>query len=117
MDNPTVTKTSEPMPELPATNGVYVRGVVVSNRAKAFKRKDGTGISVAVECEIALQPGVATWVRYFEPKTDPSVRVENEIVVEFPKLKEFQQVTIHATRVKSDEHTGQLVIKAGVLVA
>jgi len=56
-------------------------------------------------------------VRYFEPKTDPSVRVENEVVVEFPKLKEFQQVTIHATRVKSDEHTGQLVIKAGVLVA
>ena len=105
------------MPALPAANGVYVRGVVVSNRAKAFKRKDGTGISVAVECEIALQPGVATWVRYFEPKTDTSVRVENEIVVEFPKLKEFQQVTIHATRVKSDEHTGQLVIKAGALVA
>lgn len=49
------------MPVLPAANGVYVRGVVVSNRAKAFKRKDGTGISVAVECEIALQPGVATW--------------------------------------------------------
>ena len=112
-----LTKPPEPNPIIPAANGVYVRGVVVSNRAKAFKRKDGTGVSVAVECEIALQPGVATWVRYFEPKTDPSVRVENEIVVEFPKLKEFQQVTIHATRVKSDEHTGQLVIKAGALVA
>jgi len=52
------------------------RGVIVSNRAKAFKRKDGTGISVAVEYEIALQPGVAIWVKYFEPKTDNSVRVE-----------------------------------------
>jgi hypothetical protein len=110
-------KASEPMPVLPAVNGVYVRGVVVSNRAKAFKRKDGTGLSVAVEYEIALQPGVATWVRYFEPKTDTSVRVEGEVVVEFPKLKEFQQVTIHATRVKSDEHTGQLVIRSGELVA
>lgn len=37
--------------------------------------------------------------------------------MEFPKLKEFQTVTIHATRVKSDEHTGQLVIRAGELVA
>jgi hypothetical protein len=101
---------------LPAANGVYLRGLVVSNRAKAFKRKDGMGTSVAVECEIALQPGVATWVRYFEPTTDTSVHVEGENVVEFPKLKEFQQVTIHATKVKSDEHTGQLMIRAGVLV-
>ena len=98
-------------------NGVYVRGVIVSNRAKAFKRKDGTGISVAVEYEIALQPGVATWVKYFEPKTDTSVRVEGETVVEFPKFKEFQQVTIRASRVKADEHTGQLIIKSGDLVA
>lgn len=56
-------------------------------------------------------------MRYFEPKTDTSVRLEGEVVVEFPKLKEFQQVTIHATRVKSDEHTGQLVIRSGELVA
>jgi hypothetical protein len=99
-----------------SANGVYVRGVIVSNRAKAFKRKDGTGTSVAVEHEIALQPGVATWVRYFEPKTDNSVRVEGEVVLEFPKLTEFQQVTIRATRIKSDEHTGQLVIRAGEVV-
>ena len=104
------------MPVLPAANGVYVRGVVVSNRAKAFKRKDGTGISVVVEHEIALQPGVAIWARYFEPKTDTDVRLEGEVVVEFPKLKEFQQVTIRASRVKSDEHTGQLVIRGGELV-
>lgn len=109
-------KTTEQNPEMLAANGVYVRGVVVSNRAKAFKRKDGTGTSVAVEHEIALQPGVAIWVRYFEPAKDNSVRIEGENVVEFPKLKEFQQVTIRATKVRSDEHTGQLVIKAGELV-
>ena len=109
-------KPTEQNPEMLAANGVYVRGVIVSNRAKAFKRKDGTGTSVAVEHEIALQPGVAIWVRYFEPAKDNSVRIEGENVVEFPKLKEFQQVTIRATRVRSDEHTGQLVIKAGELV-
>jgi len=114
MDN--INKTAEKNPATPA-NGVYVRGVIVSNRAKAFKRKDGTGTSVAVEHEVALQPGIATWVRYFEPRTDASVRVEGDTVVEFPRFKEFQQVTIRATRVKSDEHTGQLIIKAGELVS
>ena len=109
--NPTETKTTTP------ANGVYVRGVVVSNRAKAFKRKDGTGISVVVETEIGTQPGVVTWVCYLDPKTDTSVRVEGENVVEFPKLKEFQQVTIRATRLRSDEHSGQLVIRSGELVA
>ena len=114
MDN--VNKTKEITPALPAANGVYVKGVVVSNRAKAFKRKDGTGTSVAVEYEIALQPGVAIWVRYFDPAKDNTVRVEGDQVVEFPKLKEFQQVTIRATKVRSDEYTGQLVIKAGELI-
>ena len=112
-----LSKPTETNLPLPVGNGVYVRGVVVSNRAKAFKRKDGTGTSVAVEYEIALQPGVATWVRYFEPAKDNSVRLEGEEVVEYPKLKEFQQVTIRATRIRSDEHTGQLVIRAGELLA
>jgi hypothetical protein len=69
-----------------------------------------------VEYEIALQPGVAIWVKYFEPKTDNSVRVEGETVVEFPKLEESQQVTIRASRIKSDENTGQLVIRSGDLI-
>jgi hypothetical protein len=69
-----------------------------------------------VEYEIALQPGVAIWVKYFEPKTDNSVRVEGETVVEFRKLGESQQVTIRASRIKSDEHTGQLVIRSGDLI-
>lgn len=102
---------------LPSANGVYVRAVVVSNRAKAFKRKDGTGISVVVETELATQPGVVVWSRYFDPKTDASARVEGEIVVEFPKLKEFQQVLIRAGGLRSDERTGQIVIKSGELVS
>jgi hypothetical protein len=42
--------------------------------------------------------------------------VEGETVVEFPKLKEFQQVLIRAGGLRSDERTGQIVIKSGELV-
>jgi hypothetical protein len=114
MDN--VNKTAE-KPSPTSANGVFVRGVVVSNRAKAFKRKDGSGVSVLVEVEIATQPGMVTWVLYYDPKADSTVRVDGEKVVEFPRMREFQQVTIRANRIRSDEHTGQLVIKDGELVA
>jgi hypothetical protein len=110
-----VTKPAEVTP-VPNANGVWVRGVVVSNRAKAFNRKDGTGVSVVVEHEIALQPGVATWTRFLDPKKDSNVRVDGLNVVEFPQLKEFQQVTIRATRIRSDEKTGLLVINGGEMV-
>jgi hypothetical protein len=98
------------------SNGIYVLGVIVSNRAKSFQRKDGSGVSVVVEHEIALQPGVAVWQRYFDPKKDPGVRVEGENVAEFPKLKEFQQVRIRAAKIRTDEHSGQIVIKGGELL-
>ena len=111
MDKPNINK------PVTTTNGIYVVGVVVSNRAKAFQRKDGSGVSVVIEHEIALQPGVAVWQRYFDPKKDTGLRLEGENVVEFPKLKEFQPVTIKAARLRTDEHTGQVVIKGGELVA
>jgi hypothetical protein len=67
---------------------------------------------MAVEHEIAPQSGVAV---LGAPKTEQTVRVEGENVIEFPKLKEFQQLTIRATRILTDERTGQLVIRAGEL--
>jgi len=106
------TKTNKPM-----TNGIYVVGVIVSNRAKAFQRKDGSGVSVVVEHEVALQPGVAVWQRYLDPKKDAGVRIEGENVVEFPRMKEFAAVTIKAAGLRKDEHTGQVVIKGGELIA
>jgi hypothetical protein len=108
-------KSNVSTPVVPA-NGIYVQGVVVSNRAKSFQRKDGSGVSVVVEHEIALQPGVAVWQRYFDPKKDAGVRVEGDNVTEFPKLKEFQQVKIRAAKIRTDEHTGQTVIKGGELL-
>ncbi len=106
---------SEGTKPLPTGNGIFVRGIVVSNRARAIKRKDGTGTLVLVEHEIALQPGVATWARFLDPKTDPGVKVEGENVTEFPKLADFQSVTIKAGKVGTDGHSGQLVIRSGEL--
>ena len=98
-------------------NGVFVRGIVVSNRAKAFKRKDGSGTAVVVEHEIALQPGVVIWARYFDPMKDACVKVEADLVTVYPKLKDLATVTIRALKLRSDERTGQLVIKDGELLA
>ncbi len=104
-----------PKPTLTA-NGHYVFGVVISNTARIFKRKDGTGVGVLVRHEIALQPGIAVWERFMDPKIDAGVRVEGESAVEFPRLKEFAQVLIRAVRTRIDEHTKQLVIQSGELV-
>jgi hypothetical protein len=105
-------------PTAPSTpNGIYARGVVVSQRAKAFQRKDGSGITVNIECELALQPGVITWSRFLDPKTELGLKLDGEKVLDFPKLKEFQAVTVRATRLRTNEHTGQMTITQGELIA
>jgi hypothetical protein len=81
-------------------NGLYVRGVVISNRAFAFRRKDGSGMGIKVQHEVALQPGLAVWERYFDPRTDKEVKFDGDKVLEFPQLPEFQQITLRADRFK-----------------
>ncbi len=46
----------------------------------------------------------------------PAAR-RGENALEVPKLKEFAPVTIKAAKVRRDEHTGQVTIKGGELVA
>ena len=58
-------------------NGLFVRGVVMSSVAKVLKRKDGTGVFVIVRNEIALQPGLATWEAFHDPK-DGKVKLDGE---------------------------------------
>ncbi len=111
MDKTNITK-----PAVPA-NGIYVAGVIVSHRARLFHRKDGSGISVLVEHEIATQPGVALWQRYLDPKKDAGLKVEGDNVLEYPNLKEFQPVTIKVTRLRTDQHSGQVLISAGEIIA
>ena len=78
-------------------NGLFVRGVVMSSTAKAHKRKDGTGVFVIVRHELALQPGLAVWEAFHDPK-DGLVKLDGEQVLTFPKLTDFQQVTLKVLR-------------------
>ena len=95
-------------------NGLFVRGVVMSSAAKAHKRKDGTGVFVIVRHELALQPGLAVWEAFHDPK-DGKVKLDGENVVTFPKLPEFQQVTLKVLR--WEERDKRLVIKEAQVVA
>jgi hypothetical protein len=95
-------------------NGLFVRGVVMSSTAKVFKRKDGSGNVVCIRHEIALQPGMAVWEEYLDPK-DGKVKLDGDKVVEFPKLPEMQQVTLKVLRF--EERDKRLVIKEAQIVA
>ena len=95
-------------------NGLFVRGIVMSSVAKALKRKDGTGVFVIVRNEIALQPGLALWEAFHDPK-DGKVKLDGENVIQFPKLPDFQQVTLKVLR--WEEKDKRFVIRDAELVA
>lgn len=79
-------------------NGFFVQGVVISNSARVFKKKDGSGVTVRVIAELALQPGVANYERFFDPSKDTEVKVQGDEVISYPKLKEFSTVTLRVER-------------------
>ena len=95
-------------------NGLFVRGVVMSSAAKAHKRKDGTGMFVIVRHELALQPGLAVWEVFQDPK-DGLVKLDGENIVTFPKLPEFQQITLKVLR--WEERDKRFLIKEAEMVA
>ena len=70
-------------------NGLFVRGVVMSSTAKAFNRKDGSGKVVCIRHELALQPGMAVFEEYPDPK-DGKVKLDGDNVIEFHKLPEMR---------------------------
>lgn len=89
-------------------NGLFVTGVVMSSTANAFNRKDGSGKVICIRHEIALQPGMAVFEEYPELK-DGKVKLDGDKVVEFPKMPEFEQVTLKVLRWA--ERDKRLVIK------
>lgn len=96
-------------------NGIYVRGIVISNRADAFKRKDGSGLVIKVTHEIALQPGVVNWERYFDPKKDADVlRFEGDKLTGFPALLEFSVITLRVDKFRPDGE--RLIISSATIV-
>lgn len=95
-------------------NGLFVRGLVMSSSAKSLARKDGTGRFVIVRNEIALQPGMAVWEAFHDPK-EGKVKLDGEKVIEFPKLPDFQQVTLKVMR--WEEKDKRFIIREAELVA
>jgi hypothetical protein len=86
----------------------------MSSAAKAHKRKDGTGVFVIVRHELALQPGLAVWEAFHDPQ-DGHVKLDGENVIAFPKLVEFQQVTLKVLR--WEERDKRFLIKEAEMVA
>ncbi len=95
-------------------NGLFVRGVVMSSLARVFNRKDGSGKLVCIRHELALQPGLAVFEEYPDLNAG-KVKLDGDNVVEFPKLPEFQQVTLKVLR--WEERDKRLVIKEAQMVA
>jgi hypothetical protein len=83
------------------------------NTVNPLKRKDGTGMFVIVRNEIALQPGMAVWEAFHDPK-DGKVKLDGENVIEFPKLTDFQQATLKVLR--WEEKDKRFIIKDAELV-
>jgi hypothetical protein len=63
--------------------------------------------------EFGLQPGMAVWEEYHDPK-DGKVKLDGENVIEFPRLPEMQQVTLKVLR--WEERDKRLVIKEAQVV-
>ena len=82
--------------------GLYVRGVVVSSNANAFQRKDGSGLVIKVQHEIATQPGVVLYEQYFDPKEAKEVKVEDGKVTVYPRLAQFSTVLLKVLRYRFD---------------
>jgi hypothetical protein len=61
----------------------------------------------------ALQPGQAVWESFNDPK-DGKVKLDCQNVIEFPKLKDFEQVTLKVLR--WEEKDKRFVIKEAELV-
>jgi|SRR5581483_8871687 len=83
-------------------------------RTLAQKRKDGSGVFVIVRIELALQLGMAVWEAFHDPK-DGKVKLDGEIVTAFPKLPEFQQVTLKALR--WEERDKRVIVKKAEIVS
>jgi hypothetical protein len=68
---------------------MFVRGVVMSSTAKAHKRKDGTGVFVIVRHELALQPGLAVWEAFHDPK-DGAPASQKPLILLRVKIRRMQ---------------------------
>lgn len=88
-------------------SGIYVKGMVISSTARAFDKKDKSGIAIRVTHELALQPGIAKWEEYHEPKVG-HIEVQDGEVTKFPRLEEFKPIVLKVGRVREFNGTVSL---------
>jgi hypothetical protein len=80
-----------------------------------FSKWDSSLIFPKARCnEIALQLGLALWEAFHDPK-DGKVKLDGENVIQFPKLPDFQKVTLKVLR--REEKDKRFVIREAELVA
>lgn len=96
------------------SSGIYVRGIVISNSASVFNRKDGSGKVVCLRHELAMQPGVVIWEKYVEAN-DGCLKWQGDELTDFPKMKEFEAITLKAKKIASIQD--KTVVKDAEIVA
>jgi len=84
-------------------NGIYLKGIPISNSARVGTKKDGTAF-VSVKHELSIDPGVAILDRFIDPAQDNSVRIEGNEVKTYPELKKFEPVTVRVGRFREYNH-------------
>ena len=83
--------------------GVFVFGLVVSSTARLLKRKDGSGSFVTVVHEIATQPGLVEYSQFFDVGKDPSIKVNGDEVVAYPRLPEMKPILLKVNGWKAND--------------
>ena len=91
--------------DIGSKTGIYVNGFVISNDAKTIKIKDGS-TRVFVKHEVALDPGLIILDRFINPKTSNDVKVVDDEVKAYPKLKKFEPIIACVQKIK--EYNNQM---------
>ncbi len=94
-------------------NGMFLRGVCIHNDARTGLKKDGSRW-VRVQHDIAMQSNVVIWEQYFDPEKDPSIKVQGEEVKTYPKLKEFEPLSLKVSKFKF--FNDQLIIQRAQVI-
>lgn len=96
--------TSKPANDLLAQNGIFVRGVAISNSAIKITTKTG-GVLALIKYELAIEPGTIVLQEFVDPKDNPQVQIEGDEVTKFPLLELYKPYKVKA--IKLEDVRGQ----------
>ena len=80
-------------------NGIFVRGVAISNSAIKITTKTG-GVLALIKYELALEPGTIVLQEFLDPKDHPQIQIEGDEVTKFPLLELYKPYTVKAIRLE-----------------